>query len=150
MAQRQVLYADATTNAAGESERGDCGEATGRGETGLVCKLQRGCNRRWSSYNSIFYFVAFAEVFAGCLLPPPPPACSLLLLPAPRTFPIGKRACSSRMNAFTYLQIALCSAPLYLYLLQLWQRQLYLYLSIVVVVVVVGRVACVHCREGGR
>lgn len=53
------------------------------------------------------------------------------------------------MNAFAYLQIALCSAPLYLYLLQLWQRQLYLYLSIVVVVVVVGRVACVHWRWAG-
>lgn len=49
----------------------------------LVVRVGARRNRRWSSYNSIFYFVAFAEVFAGCGGPlpslPPPPSFPLLL-----------------------------------------------------------------------
>lgn len=45
----------------------------------LVVRVGARRNRRWSSYNSIFYFVAFAEVFAGCggSLPHCLPSCLL-------------------------------------------------------------------------
>lgn len=69
----------------------------------LVVRVGARRNRRWSSYNSIFYFVAFAEVFAGCggPLPHSLPSCR-------RYFSYWKAQC--RMNAFAYLQISLCSS----------------------------------------
>lgn len=106
-----ALRRDATTNAAASSSKGGWRREGERGMlvalvVGLVVRVGARRNRRWSSYNSIFYFVAFAEVFAGCGGPLP----SLLpLFPCCwRHFSYWKAQC--RMNAFAYLQIALCSS----------------------------------------